>query len=324
MTGRTTLVGLFLLLLTGGAASLLSWVQEQHQPVPDELVGTLEPAPPIMEEPGPLPEAPPVVAPKPPPRGTEFLVGEGMKLVVLPAQGAMPTVKRSVELYRQELGAWHLVNSVNLAHLPLADSLRLWTEDLPGYPQAVVMEASRSMGVRHGAVAIHEGRLVALDYHRLIAPEPEVTDGVYLYLNKYQNQLWAYKDGNLVATYPTANGRDPWGTQPTWENLKTNYKTPEGLFAIRSKIVNPPYHGLGGNHPPVEGGAPDNPLGTRWMGFEVLPGDGGGIWGFHGTYAPAQIGTWASEGCVRLNTADAEELFELVSLGAVVRIISGI
>jgi len=39
---------------------------------------------------------------------------------------------------------------------------------------------------------------------------------------------------------------------------------------------------------------------------------------------PEQIGTWASEGCIRLNTADAERLFDMVPLGAKVRIVNGI
>jgi len=257
-----------------------------------------------------------------PPGAFDFPVGDTLKVRVMAAQGSMPTVKRQVTLMRNEQGDWNPAGSVTLPHLP-GGGVRLWRDDLPGYRGALIIESSRGNGVRHGAVALVDGTIVALDYHRLAAPVPEIFTGVYLYLNKYMNQLWVFQDGGLVATFPTANGRDPWGVQPTWANLKTNYNTPEGLFSIKSKIVNPPYHGLSGTHPPADGGAANNPLGTRWIGFEGLPGDGGSIWGMHGTYLPDQIGTWASEGCVRLNTADSERLFELVPVGAMIRIVSG-
>lgn len=269
----------------------------------------------IPAEPEPQPDpGPPGVA--------DYPLGDGLQLRAGPAQGAMPTVRRAIYLLQEEKGGWQVVDTVNLPYLP-GNTVTFRTQDLPGYPGAILIEARRAGGLRHGAVAIVNGRLKALDFHRLVAPKPEITQGVFLYLNKYLNEIWVFKDASLVAMFPTANGRDPWGTQPTWQDLKTNYKTPEGLFPIKQKIVNPPYNSLGGNHPPAAGGAPNNPLGTRWIGFEVLPGDGGGIWGFHGTYVPEQIGTWASEGCVRLNTADAEKLYDLVPMGAMVRIVSG-
>jgi hypothetical protein len=282
-------------------------------PVPPTEPPTVPIPPPVAEPPAPKPALP---------EGAAHQLENGLSLLVEPAVGQMPSVKRAVHLVRDG----EIVGTVNLPYLP-GDTLTFQRQDLPDHPGAVIIEASRvdgpRHGVRHGAVAIEGGKLVALAYHNLVAPVPEVTEGVFLYLNKYMNQLWVYRDGALIATFPTANGRDPWGTQPTWADLKTNYTTPEGLFSIASKIVNPPYHGLSGAHPPVAGGAPNNPLGTRWMGMAVLPGDGGGIWGFHGTYVPDQIGTWASEGCVRLNTADAEKLFDLVPMGAPVRIVSG-
>ncbi len=315
---RRMAVGWLLLLLCGCSA-----VRSQPEP----QVGPVLPGPSpqdwqyaVIEEP-PLPPLPKPVETLPA-GSVEQLLAEGLKLRVLRAEGAMPSVRRIVQLYKKTQDEWRLVNEVNVPYLP-GESVSFRTVDLPGYPGAIVLEARRAGGVRRGAVALVEGRLVALDYHKLIAPKPEITEGVLLHLNKYLNQLWVYRDGSLVASFPTANGRDPWGTQPTWQDYKKNYKTPEGLFRVRQKIVNPPYNSLGGNHPPAAPGAPDNPLGTRWIGFEVLEGDGGGVWGFHGTYVPEQIGTWASEGCVRLNTADAEKLYDLVPMGAAVRIVSG-
>lgn len=318
MTLRDLLPTALLLLLAG--------CDIQNPPLP-----TPPPAPPPHEAPAPTPAPPPVQEPpapaEPPPEplpaGTSYEVGQNLIIRVTPAEGAMPSVKRAVHLIRLDGAKWSIINTVNVPYLP-GSELSFTRRDLPGYPNAIVIEARRSNGVRHGAVAIVDGKLVALDFFRLVAPEPEIKTGTYIYLNKWVNQLWAFKDGQLVYTFPTANGRDPWGTQPTWDNYVWNFKTPEGLFPIKSMIVNPPYKGLTGNHPPAAGGAPNNPLGTRWMGFEVLPGDNGGIWAFHGTYVPEAIGTWASEGCVRLNTADAERLFDLIEIGTMVRIVNGI
>jgi|GEM_PF-2810605 len=284
-----------------------------------------QPAPEPLERPNPEPKPTPPPPPVEviPPGSFDYRLADGLKLRVLRAEGAMPTVRRTVQLLRHTGGVnWQVLTAVNVPHLP-GETVTIRQADLPGYPGAFIIEARRWNGARHGAVAVVGGQLLALDYHRLVAPKPEIAAGVFLHLSKYMNQLWVYRDGALVASYPTANGRDPWGTQPTWQDLKTNYKTPEGLFPIKQKIVNPPYNNFGGNHKPVAGGAPGNPLGTRWMGFEVLPGDSGGVWGFHGTAAPDQIGTWASEGCVRLNTADAEKLFDMLPMGAMVRVASG-
>lgn len=333
MSCRTTPTCLLvlLLLLSGCAAGPQATPARPPAPAEERTAAVppipASPAAPIAPPPQPAPPAEPPPVPAPPQQpapdpGPEHPLSATLKLRVLAARGTMPDVLRTVQLLRKEQGDWSLVSQVNVPYLP-GESLSFSTQDLPGYAGAVVIEARRDRGVRHGAVAVVDGRLVALEYHRLAAPKPEVARGVFVYLNKYVNQLWVFRDGALLATFPTANGRDPWGRQPTWQDYKQNFKTPEGLFRIRQKVLNPPYNSLSGNHPPAAGGAANNPLGTRWIGFEVLAGDGGGVWGFHGTYVPEQIGTWASEGCVRLNTRDAEQLYDLVDLGATVRIVSG-
>ena len=330
---RAMALGLALLLAGCAQASAGLVVEGKAEPkVPPVLTWTPEDSPRIRpgetesREPVPAPPPAPVAAPVGPPSGAaDYALGDQLKLRVLAAEGEMPTVRRTVQLLRLEQGAWQVVDSVNLPYLP-GDAVSFQRADLPGHSGAVVIEADRTgtrKGVRKGAVTVENGRLMALDYYRLMAPDPEIKSGTYLYENKYLNQLWVFRDGQMVATFPTANGRDPWGTQPTWNDFKQNFKTPEGLFHIEQKVVCPPYNGLSGAHPSEPGCAPLNPLGTRWMGLAVLPGDGGGIWGFHGTYVPDQIGTWASEGCIRLNTKDAEQLFELVEIGTPVRIVAG-
>jgi LysM repeat protein len=85
--------------------------------------------------------------------------------------------------------------------------------------------------------------------------------------------------------------------------------TPEGAFVVKNKIVNPPYQP---QHKPRsefrDGGAADNPLGTRWI-------DIGNHYGIHGTIDPASIGGDVSEGCIRMHNKEVEELYDLVVQG---------
>ena len=85
--------------------------------------------------------------------------------------------------------------------------------------------------------------------------------------------------------------------------------TPEGVFVVKNKIVSPPYQPQHKAKSEFrEGGAPDNPLGTRWI-------DIGNHYGIHGTIDPTSIGREVSEGCIRLNSKDVEELYDMVVAG---------
>ncbi len=108
-----------------------------------------------------------------------------------------------------------------------------------------------------------------------------------------------YKDGKLVKTYPVAVGR------------RAN-PTPVGVFTVFQKEVNPWWYPPKGNRPVASG--PNNPLGYRWLGFAPM-------YGIHGTNAPWQIGGVVSNGCVRMQEADVEELFPQVDYGTPVRIV---
>lgn len=128
-------------------------------------------------------------------------------------------------------------------------------------------------------------------------------------INKANFTSTVYSNGKVVRIYPIAYGSNPDGGS----KQKTGDKrTPEGAFSIVNKAVNPQYKN-------IAGGAANNPLGTRWMGLSA--GWGGSI-GMHGTSAPSSIGSRASAGCVRMFTADAEDLFALVKVGTPVIITS--
>jgi lipoprotein-anchoring transpeptidase ErfK/SrfK len=103
-----------------------------------------------------------------------------------------------------------------------------------------------------------------------------------------------YKDGELVAEYPCCTGKDG--------------DTPEGVYEINSKVVDPTWYWEGKAIPP----GPDNGLGTRFMGINKPS------YGIHGTNEPDSIGYSLSHGCVRMRNEDVEKLYELVDIGTAV------
>jgi lipoprotein-anchoring transpeptidase ErfK/SrfK len=93
------------------------------------------------------------------------------------------------------------------------------------------------------------------------------------------------------------------------------FQTPRGLYLINTKAKNPDWQMPNSEWVPKElrgtivpGGAPNNPIKSRWLGI-TNPIDGVGI---HGTADDASIGSAASHGCVRMHIPDVIELFDLV------------
>jgi L,D-transpeptidase ErfK/SrfK len=95
-----------------------------------------------------------------------------------------------------------------------------------------------------------------------------------------------------------------------------------GMTSVIQKVVNPtwrPTKSMLERHPEwpavVEGGAVDNPLGTRalylgWPAYRV-----------HGTHDTRKIGRRSSSGCIGLYNEHIEELFEFAKVGTQVRLI---
>lgn len=117
-------------------------------------------------------------------------------------------------------------------------------------------------------------------------------------INLPSRTLELYSGTTLVKEYPIAIG-------------KPSTPTPLGNYSIVNMEVNPVWIPPGQGYI-VESG-PDNPLGYRWMGF--LP-----LYGIHGTNASWAIGLAVSNGCVRMNESDAEELFDSIAYGTPVQV----
>lgn len=176
----------------------------------------------------------------------------------------------------------------------------------------VVVQSQKDYAPQFAAYRYGVDGLAPVDYYASVAPEATVKTGQFVLINKDLNVLYHYQDGKLVKTYRVATGRDTKPPAPTWQDFKTNFFTPEGNYRLTNFVENPPFNALKPGDISYAGGASGNPLGTRWMGFTVLDNDNAWIWGIHGTSHPELIGTWASDGCIRMYTKDAEELFSRI------------
>lgn len=91
-----------------------------------------------------------------------------------------------------------------------------------------------------------------------------------------------------------------------------------GEFVVGGKQKDPTWWPRGRN--PVPFGDPENPLGTRWIAWRALGESKDTSYGFHGTKDPSSIGKADSEGCIRMHNERVEKLFEILPVGASVRV----
>ena len=131
--------------------------------------------------------------------------------------------------------------------------------------------------------------IIALLVH-LILPLASQADGSYIiHVDVEQKRLSLFQGDRLVKAYTVATGA--WDTP-----------TPVGVFTITHRFAGQ----MGG-------------FGTCFLGLNVPWGN----YGIHGTNKPESIGYSASHGCIRMNVADAEELYALVPNGTKVVIECG-
>jgi len=122
----------------------------------------------------------------------------------------------------------------------------------------------------------------------------------YLTLDRGTFTLRLWKHLKLAKTYTVAVGQE-------------GLETPEGLYHIQEKQVNPSWHvpnsawagSLAGQVIPP---GPEDPIKARWMGIF----EGAGI---HGTDETWSLGSAASHGCVRMSIPDVIELYPQVEVG---------
>ncbi|WP_456278362.1 L,D-transpeptidase [Bacillus sp. AK128] len=125
----------------------------------------------------------------------------------------------------------------------------------------------------------------------------------YIIVNKSTNELAFINQGVIQQVYPVGTG------------IYDDY-TPEGTFSITVKAKDPYYRKKN-----IMGGRPDNPLGSRWIGFNALDTEGR-TYGVHGTNNPSSIGKAVSQGCIRMHNQHVNELFDWIPIGTKIFITS--
>lgn len=133
-----------------------------------------------------------------------------------------------------------------------------------------------------------------------LGPNPLLGDP-YLIVNKQTNQMAYVDHGKIQSIYQVATG-------------VTKDLTPEGEFSIVVKAENPYYRRKN-----ISGGLKENPLGTRWIGFDAK-GTDGRIYGVHGNNNPASIGHYVTQGCVRMKNEEIEALYMKIPIGTKIKI----
>ncbi|HDX9580030.1 TPA: L,D-transpeptidase [Bacillus pseudomycoides] len=134
-----------------------------------------------------------------------------------------------------------------------------------------------------------------------LGDNPRVGDPLII-VNKQTNRLAYIQDGKIQNTFPVGTG-------------KTNDLTPEGTFDVVMKAKNPYYIAKD-----IPGGSPENPLGSRWIGFNAR-GTDGSKYGIHGTNNPRSIGKYISQGCIRMHNKDVEYLYDRIPIGTKVWVV---
>ncbi|MBM7838170.1 lipoprotein-anchoring transpeptidase ErfK/SrfK [Alkalihalobacillus xiaoxiensis] len=122
-------------------------------------------------------------------------------------------------------------------------------------------------------------------------------------VNIHTNTLALIEANHISEIHPVATG-------------KKGEETPVGHFHVLVKAKQPYYRKKN-----IQGGDKDNPLGTRWIGFDAN-GTEGRTFGLHGTNRPSSIGYHASLGCIRLANTSVERLYEKLEIGSAVVIVN--
>ena len=179
-----------------------------------------------------------------------------------------------------------------------------------GWVRIVPEKAGKEIDVEASKRALMTGVTLGDGTVRLVArpikPTADPTMAKVILIRAGENKLYLYENGQIVKQWPVATGA-------------RGYETPEGIWRITQKIVNPSWHNPGSawarGLPRVIPPGPNNPLGTKALRLDapaIL---------IHATANRGAIGYSESQGCIRMTEEHEDELFEQVSVGTRVAIV---
>ncbi len=131
------------------------------------------------------------------------------------------------------------------------------------------------------------------------ANDEAAIDSRKISINLAARSLAVYEGQKRIRLYPIGPG-------------KASTPTPVGYFKVESKDLNPTWTDPTDPEYSIPSGE-SNPLGYRWMEVQ-------GNYGIHGTNKPESIGHYVSNGCIRMNEKDVEDVFDLVKVGTPIEI----
>ncbi|MFT4148756.1 MAG: L,D-transpeptidase [Paracoccaceae bacterium] len=184
-------------------------------------------------------------------------------------------------------------------------ALALGASALPSYAQQTTMQGTTEMEAT-SAVRNNASSFRMLDWQDYF--DNTRKGAILVDITSRALHFWS-EDQAIYKLYPTS--------VPLSDEL-----TRKGRTEVVTKVVNPPWRPtpeMKKRNPEwpdvVQGGAPDNPLGTRalylsWTYYRI-----------HGTHDTRKIGRRSSNGCVGLYNEHIQELFELAQVGTQVLLI---
>ena len=168
------------------------------------------------------------------------------------------------------------------------------------------LRRTRAMDAIFTALVTNTRPLLRLQFATVRPAVTRSSIGPVIVIHRGSNRLYLYRGMQPWRVFGVATGQ-------------SRYPTPLGRWHVVVKWRNPwwypPSSDWARGSKPIPPG-PGNPLGTRWMGLSAS-----GV-GIHGTPDDASIGYSASHGCIRMHILDAEWLFNHVTIGTTVFIVS--
>jgi lipoprotein-anchoring transpeptidase ErfK/SrfK len=179
-----------------------------------------------------------------------------------------------------------------------------------GWVRMVPERAGKEIDVEASKRALMTGVTLGDGTVRLVArpvkPSADPTMSKVILVRAGENKLYLYENGQIVKSWPVATGA-------------AGYLTPEGIWRITHKIVNPSWHNPGSawarSLPAVIPPGPNNPLGTKALRLDapaIL---------IHATANRGSIGYSESHGCIRMTEENEAELFSMVEVGTRVAVV---